>query len=104
MGQRGKSQPADLANRRAGHARAESESVHQAAHFLIGGNQSFGVRLTERDMQRPLVTVQLPKTVRSEAAAFGTADSGGANEQERVGVAGRRLRRSSCCNRWSSSG
>jgi hypothetical protein len=67
--------------------RAQSQNpVHQAAHFLIGGNQSFGVRLTERDMQRPLVTVQLPKTVQSEAATFGAADSSGAHEQERVGV------------------
>jgi hypothetical protein len=51
------------------------------ADILIEGDQSFGIKLTERDVQRPLVLPQRAEAVQSEMDTFSDADSGGPSEQ-----------------------
>jgi hypothetical protein len=52
---------------------------------FIDRNQAFGVKLTEGDVQRPLILSQGSQTIQSEVDAFPDADSGGTHEQQRIG-------------------
>ncbi len=61
----------------------QNASDHLAT-VLINGNQSFGMKLTERDMQPPLVGPQRSQAVHSEMDTFADADSRGPSEQEGI--------------------
>jgi hypothetical protein len=52
---------------------------------FIDRNQAFGVKLTEGDVQGPLILSQGPQTIRCEVDAFADADSRGTCEQQRIG-------------------
>ena len=62
---------------------------HDPSHVAIGGYQPFGLELAERDMQRPLIHTNLPRTVQQEidtlVSSLADADSGGASQQQRIG-------------------
>ena len=51
---------------------------------FIDRNQAFGVKLTEGDVQGPLILSQGPQTIRCEVDAFADADSRGTNEPESI--------------------
>jgi hypothetical protein len=53
--------------------------------IIIDGNQAFGVKLAEWNVQRPLVLPHRSQTVRSEVNTFSDPHSGGAGEEERMG-------------------
>jgi len=66
--------------------RAQGKNAsHDPSHVAIGRYQTFGLELTERDMQRPLIHSDLPQTVQREINALADADSGGASKQQRIG-------------------
>jgi len=55
------------------------------ADALIDGNQSFGIKFAERDLQCPLVLSQRSQTVEGEMDTFADADSRGTSEQQGIG-------------------
>ena len=54
------------------------------ARLLVDGNQTLGVQLTERHMQRPLVFTQMAQAIQREIDALADTHSGSANEAQRV--------------------
>jgi hypothetical protein len=52
---------------------------------VIDRNQAFGVKLTEGDVQRPLILSQGSQTIQCEVDAFPNADSRGTREQQSIG-------------------
>jgi hypothetical protein len=51
---------------------------------FIDRNQTFGVKLTQGDVQRPLILSQGAQTIQCEVDAFADADSRGTCEQQRI--------------------
>jgi hypothetical protein len=64
-----------------GSERTQSQNTSDhLADVRIDGNQLFGMKLAERDMQTPLVRPERSQTVQSEMDTFADADSRSTSE------------------------
>ena len=79
---RTRQQPASRSGQPAGGSlHPEDEDARQyLPHVPIGGDQALGVELAKRNMKRPSVGVERPKTVQGEMDTFSETNAGGSDE------------------------
>src|ERR1039458_4252104 len=79
---RTRQQPASRSGQAAGRSLCtEDENPREnLPHVLIGRDQALGVELAKRNMKRPSVGVQRPKTVQGEMDTFSKTNAGGSDE------------------------
>ena len=65
------------------HSAQAQNTSHQASNIFIGGDEPFGMQLSERDVERPLLVADSAEAIEGQIETLADAHPGGAEEQER---------------------